>query len=541
MSIISYSNGSAPFALRPELTAGLRAYWDPSDLSTLFQNAAGLRVTGPGQPVGRILDKSKPIGVDIANPLPSVGIQEAGTNTGAAWDAAKKTMTVANVGNNAGYPRFEFKYAEKMVVGRTYLIEGRLSGDFRNVTQIRLNTVGNDNGMFIDAATGIINGTTVAGSTSMQILFNGTLGAANVVIESLTIRELSGNDWLQATTAARTVLRRMPRTGRRNLVPSSNFGAGWTGNGSFTRTFNAGIGPTGKMDATLIESNAAHTGVYTSGVITSGVTVTISCCVKSLGSPVARIGVNNQRIDFNPLTGDLSTSGTLLSYSAVPIGEGWFRCSLSFVADNATAIFYCTPGGMLWAEAQIEVGAVRTPPQTVVSVNDVTETNVPDAWSLYHDGNDDFMQMNTGITLPAGYTLIAAHELTVKQAGLFTSINTSCGWWTPSTTISAQTMHSTGSDDWRFQSDPLPTSTKAVAVISSKGKARWNGKEQRLTASAGSMKPLALPLIQLGKRGSANDFMQGNFYGGMIFDRELIDAEIAVFEKILADKSGAVL
>lgn len=46
-------------------------WYDPSDLSTLFQDAAGtIPVTGVEQPVGIMLDKSRPIGPNLA---PSTG------------------------------------------------------------------------------------------------------------------------------------------------------------------------------------------------------------------------------------------------------------------------------------------------------------------------------------------------------------------------------------------------------------------------------------------------------------------------------------
>lgn len=54
------SGGSAPFDPATLFAAGEKGWWyDPSDLSTLYQDAAGTTpVTGVGQPVGRMNDKS---------------------------------------------------------------------------------------------------------------------------------------------------------------------------------------------------------------------------------------------------------------------------------------------------------------------------------------------------------------------------------------------------------------------------------------------------------------------------------------------------
>lgn len=66
MSIVQYNNRPAPF---PWLPAALgQPYWDASDLSTMFQDTAGLvPASAPGQPIALMRDKSRH-GINLIQP-----------------------------------------------------------------------------------------------------------------------------------------------------------------------------------------------------------------------------------------------------------------------------------------------------------------------------------------------------------------------------------------------------------------------------------------------------------------------------------------
>lgn len=66
MSIVQYNNRPAPFSWLP--AALDQPYWDASDLSTMFQDTAGLvPASAPGQPIALMRDKSRH-GINLIQP-----------------------------------------------------------------------------------------------------------------------------------------------------------------------------------------------------------------------------------------------------------------------------------------------------------------------------------------------------------------------------------------------------------------------------------------------------------------------------------------
>lgn len=67
MNMVPFVNRPAPYPWKPEMTAGIEAMFDPSDLSTMFQDVNGTTPAVPGDPVGLVLDKSGN-GVNLSQP-----------------------------------------------------------------------------------------------------------------------------------------------------------------------------------------------------------------------------------------------------------------------------------------------------------------------------------------------------------------------------------------------------------------------------------------------------------------------------------------
>lgn len=174
------------------------AWYDPSDLSTMFQNSAGTTpVTAVEQPVGLILDKrlglvpgAELVGSPLSGFSSGSWIVSGGAVTRNSSSGGQATVVVANAGN---------------LGTKTYLVEFDVSGLSGDTFFVRVGGAGG-------AATRIqTNGHhvfRVGATSSTNISFNpwnGTAGEATIT--NITCRELPGNHASQSNAAARPVLK----------------------------------------------------------------------------------------------------------------------------------------------------------------------------------------------------------------------------------------------------------------------------------------------------------------------------------------------
>lgn len=119
MSIVQYNNRPAPF---PWLPAALdQPYWDASDLSTMFQDTAGLvPASAPGQPIALMRDKSRH-GINLIQPtvaarpmlsrMPITGRRNLLTYTdlrnSTAWRSNTSPLTVISEIASEGFTKVE--------------------------------------------------------------------------------------------------------------------------------------------------------------------------------------------------------------------------------------------------------------------------------------------------------------------------------------------------------------------------------------------------------------------------------------------------
>lgn len=198
---------------RPSVSAAIRAlfsssepgaWYDPSDMSTLFQDAAGTTpVTAVEQPVGRMLDKSN--GLVLGDELVVNGDFTSDTiwTKGAGWAIANGKAVATSV---AAFTSIS-QGGAALTGGKTYRI-------ILNVSQV---TAG---GVFIIFSGGTSANTpafTAAGTYTVFLTAN--TGNVNVLIssnasgftgavESISVREIPGNHATQATTTKRPVYSR---------------------------------------------------------------------------------------------------------------------------------------------------------------------------------------------------------------------------------------------------------------------------------------------------------------------------------------------
>lgn len=178
--------------------------YDPNDLSTMYQDAAGtVPVTGAGQPVGLMLDKSK--GLALGSNLNATG--SSGWYAGAEWGISGD---IANLNAVGTYTNLDKVMTGSAVVGRFYEIKVKvlsITGQLRcifsgNGTLFLINTAG-DYKFYIYAAAsyGLLRFQAGGGVT------------ASISLSSISVKELSGNHAYQTTSASRPLLQRNATTG----------------------------------------------------------------------------------------------------------------------------------------------------------------------------------------------------------------------------------------------------------------------------------------------------------------------------------------
>jgi len=201
-------SGFSPYSL---FKAGEQGVWyDPSDLTTLYQDAAGtIPVTAVEQPVGLMLDKSK--GLVLGPELVTNGDFSNG-DTG--WSAGYSTLSVSGgflVITNTGVNNGNAQQAISTSPGKTY----KLTCDFVRGTSLRVYLqVGTTPAAF---NLGYDTKTTASGTLQVIFMATGTTshisahnGEASVgttnSFDNISVRELPGNHATQTTSTSRPVL-----------------------------------------------------------------------------------------------------------------------------------------------------------------------------------------------------------------------------------------------------------------------------------------------------------------------------------------------
>lgn len=551
MIVGSLFQTTSPLAYIPMIVSGLKPFdpaqlnpdvwFDASALDTMFIERSGaITPAYAGSPVGMMLDKRLTKGAELYTGQ-TMSVDQGAAGTEFAVDQSLRKVEVTKAGANPTYPRINFNLG--LVPDKYYIVRGRMAktGDTPYPQNIRLNTIGSDNNLTTNTVTGEFYGIQKAGSVFINFMMNGTLLGSLSIVE-LSVKEMIHPIAIASTDAARPTLARMPKTGRRNLL---------------TYTEDLTASPWAAVSVIKSANNLVATAVSSQHRIDRTITVPIgaiySAIVKSAGLRYVGVRFDNDYTWFDLTTGTIigNTNGNA-GIAAIDGGSFkiWatnantektvLRVNISDIVYVNNAFVGDGVSGVEIHTQQLEIGGVVTPYQKVTNAFDVTEAGVPDVWSMEYDGVDDYMTF-APITIPDGYTLFASHDLALQQLGLISSVETACGWWLPPTPLGRNVMRASGANDWVFGLKVPSTTSKAVSMVSSKGKARWNGAEQELVSSIGAIKPLNLPLSQIGRRGNSTNYAKGKFMGIMVFNRELSDTEILLIEKHMADKAGVTL
>jgi len=257
-------------------------------------------------------------------------------------------------------------------------------------------------------------------------------------------------DYNPSTLAAQGLLIEEART---NLLPNSQDLAGWTKDANSVLTTDVEISPDGTLNADKFAvGTSTFPQITLSVTATTTNTHTLTCFVKNAGLNFIQLRIRNPaaqnnffRAVFNLTTGavtqgNASGNGTFTSASATSVGNGWWRCTITGIADtsgtsiqtvailtydaNATVAnstnSAATDGLFIWG-AQLEAGAFPTSyiPTTTTALTraaDVALVNTLSPWfnsasgTLYVEG-----QLATGVNPVTPPALVSLDDTTLSN------------------------------------------------------------------------------------------------------------------------------
>jgi hypothetical protein len=400
------------------------AWYDPSDLTTIYQDTGGLTpVTTPGQTVALMLDKSRQRVFEARRN----GLVQSNSFSSSPWQKSASVTLTANAGTDptGGNAAWSFQTSgagnilqpSSVVLYSTtnrqsiWVKSNNGSNQTVTLTQFWNNPVSRTvttDWTRIDAVISEYfgQGAFRLDGTDVNILIFGAqieLGTTPTTYQAIGASLPTawlGNHATQATAASRPTYGIAPRTGRRNLLlRSQSFVSPWSvATGSITSTTLTA--PDGTSTGSTLTASAGNTRVLqTVSGQTAGATFTFSAWVKASASG----GAANVRLTTNDsfswntgqsqrfaLTSDwqrLVLTGALSTGPAILVNIGSID-----VAGNNDAL--CTGNIDIWG-AQLETGSTATTYQRVTTQWDVTEAGVPSLSYLGFDGVDDGMLTST--------------------------------------------------------------------------------------------------------------------------------------------------
>ena len=180
-------------------------FYDPNDLSMMYQNAAGaIPVTAVGQAVGLMLDKSKGLlGIEkVVNP---------DFDSDTSWLKASN-ITISNgsaiLSGATGNPAL--RQNVELIAGKWYEVTVDVTEVTSGSSVFGIYGTGGRDAIFNISSAGIYKAMTRARSDATGLI-GFSASSASMKISSASVKELAGNHAYQTTPAARPILQDTPR------------------------------------------------------------------------------------------------------------------------------------------------------------------------------------------------------------------------------------------------------------------------------------------------------------------------------------------
>jgi hypothetical protein len=568
-------------------------WFDPSDLTTLFQDPAGTTpVTAPGNTVGLMLDKSR--GLALGSELVTNGDFSGGTTGWAAgFGTTTSTLTVSSgaglltVASPDTTPRYG-RAITGLTVGKFYRVGcDTFSGSGTGDKYVGWTSLSNMTGGEAWLSTHTTPRYYPATATTMYVWFgfNGGAAGATITIDNISVRELAGNHATQATLASRPIYGIEPVGGRRNLLTYSEdlTNVVWQ-KVAATVTASATVAPDGTSTADKLVETPTTTfhGIRPSA--SEKTTQTWSLYAKeaerryiilSLGESSTTTSGGAIFVDLRDGTVLSFAGAKLVSHEVTPAANGFYRCSVTvnstgaatdpfpfvFLSDNSTHTIGAsygsksyagdgTSGVYVWG-AQLEVSAAVTPYQRVTTQHDVTEAGVASVSYLYFDGVNDAMATSTitpgtdkaqvfaGVRKVSDASTIIAESSAGASPGSFAVYSQSTAGWGINSIGSLATSAAVTTG----YASPITNVVTGLSNISGDSLLlRANGTQiAQSTADQGTGNFLAYPLY-IGSRNNAQFYFNGHIYSLVVrFGANLDGTLISNTETWVAGKTGVTL
>ena len=183
-------------------------FYDPNDLSTMYQDAAGtVPVTGTGQPLGLMLDKSKGLVVGVER-LTNGDFSAGSAEWTVVGNDATHIITFANgtmrYQSDTATPVLAAQQFNTLTVGKWYEVTITIS----NYVSGALKSDG-FGGLIFPSSTGTYKLRAIATSTTFNLLRQ--TPNVDITIDSVSIKELAGNHAYQTTSSMRPLLVASPQ------------------------------------------------------------------------------------------------------------------------------------------------------------------------------------------------------------------------------------------------------------------------------------------------------------------------------------------
>ena len=541
------------------------AWYDPSDLTTLFQDSAGTTpVTAVEQPVGLMLDKSK--GLALGAELVTNGDFSNGTT---GWNSGNGS-SLSNTSNAliiTGTTGYGYGYQSlTLEVGKTYKISWNIVATSSTPTYLQVTTTLGGANMLnkVNDGTGYMSAIFTATSIGAYANFLTASPTSSVLtIDNISVKQIAGNHAFQATAGNRPTL-----SARVNLLTKTeDFSDGvWASTASnITVLPNYTTAPNGTLTADKIVGTSGtvspHYVGYGGGNLTGlviGVVYKASIYIKAAGITTAIINFYTTIANVDLAAMTISGVGSTID----PVGDGWFKCTMLHTATATSEYFVIqsgatytgdgTNGIYIWGAdlRPTNSGALLPAYQRVNTASDYDTAGFP----LYLKANGSSSAMSTNsidfsstdkMTVVTGVRKLSDSLGSLIELSTVSDTNNGSFLTSVSTVYTAQIR---GSSLGFYQ--PSITAAPSSLVVSLLGDIagtslsteiipRINGVVSQTSGAgtAGSGNFGNYPLYLFARAGTAY-FLNGQFYGSIIRGAQSDTASLTQTENYMATKTG---
>ena len=551
--------GSTPDLYHGKYVAGMfgsgeqGVWYDPSDFSTMFQDAAGTTpVTAVEQPVGLMLDKSK--GLVLGSELVNVPF---GGSAGGAFAIAATSVT-----RNGSTGVAMVNLSAATTAGRFAKVSFTVSNQTGDGTIVRIG----GGAYYTIVANGTYAVLIPTGTSSTALTFAPYFGSAGTInIDNISVRELHGNHAYQSTSASRPVL-----SARVNLLTyTEQFdNAAWTKTKAGVGvvpvvTANAGTAPDGTLTADRVQFDCGGTTISDRSTLVTPV-VSIASGVEYIGSVWVKAYSSGDVGKQVRIFGD-----SVLTASIVTLTSDWQRITTVGNAKNTIGNFGIETRGayttnvtadvLIWgADLRPTNSGINLPPyQRVGASTDYDTAGFPHY--LKFDGIDDSLVTNSiDFTATDKMTVLAGvRKLSDAAQAVVVELSASAGGYTGTFLIDGP--HAVPGPIYRFGTHgssffasavspaayPAPTTNVITGLGNISGDSailRINGAQVAADKATdqGTGNYGNYPLY-IGRRNGASLPFKGHLYGLIVRGAQTDDLHLTNAEKFLAYKSGVTL